>query len=109
MDQRHIFILVFLFTLISTCLVAAVSLFTGQGWLVTVLYALATMWIVGILSQVIFRHLYLQVVFPTEVQRTKEELKKGYSRSDELEEVEAIDDAVRVIEQSEAEQDGMRG
>jgi cellobiose-specific phosphotransferase system component IIC len=56
------------------------------------LYAIATMWFIGILSQIIFRQLYLGIVRPVEEEKERayaegERLKQKY----DIEKVEEID------------------
>lgn len=106
MDRRSLFFIVFLFTLISTFLVGSVSLATGQGWLVTALYSLVTMWIVGILAQVVVRHVYLQVVYPLEVKKAKDEILESRLLVRDLEDVEEIDRAVTIATGKESTSKG---
>jgi uncharacterized membrane-anchored protein YitT (DUF2179 family) len=92
-DRRIIFIGTFFFTLFSTILVAFVSFATEQGMLYTVLYSLATMWITGVISQVLLQNLYQGIVKPLEEVRV-ENRKEEKRREVNLQEVEAIDDAM---------------
>ncbi len=101
MDRKSLFFIVFLFTLVSTCIVGSVSLATGQGWLVTALYSLVTMWIIGILGQVVVRHVYLQVVYPLEAKKAKEEVMESHLSVRDLEDVEEIDAAVELASEKE--------
>ena len=66
LDRRITFVLVFFFTTTSTVLVAAVARYVGHGWLTTALYSLVTMWITGIISQLVFHSLYQNIVKPME-------------------------------------------
>jgi hypothetical protein len=102
MDRKSLFFIVFLFTLISTFLVGSVSLATGQGWLVTSLYSLVTMWIIGILAQVLVRHVYLQVVYPLEIKKAKEEIMESRLSIRDLEDVEEIDEAANIATNKES-------
>lgn len=94
MDRRIIFVLVFFFTLTSTLLVGAVSLLSGQSWLTTALYSLATMWIMGIISQLVIQHLYLGIVKPMDDAKFDEMVEKETSMEIDLDEVEEIDQMV---------------
>ena len=96
MHRSVVFLMVFFFTLMSTILVGVVSWMTGQGIFYTVIYSVATMWITGIVSQVLVLNLYQGVVKPLEEQRVQakqEELKEELN----LDAVEAIDDAIEQI------------
>ncbi len=72
MDKRIPFALVFLFTLFSTVSVALVCWFTSQGFLRSALYAMVTMWITGIISQLLFHSIYLNIVKPLEEQKKRD-------------------------------------
>ncbi len=98
MDRRIVFLLVFLLTLFSTVLVGAVSLWTGQTVLRSVLLALATMWVMGILGQILLHNLYQAIVKPMEEE--KEELRvDAVTEELNLDEVEEIDEAVNALQQ----------
>ncbi len=101
MDRKSLFFIVFLFTILSTLIVGSVSLATGQGWLITALYSLVTMWIVGILAQVVVRHVYLQVVYPLELKKVKETIMESRLSVRDLEDVEEIDAAVEIANEKE--------
>ncbi len=90
MDRRFIFFLVFCFTLGSTILVATVSIMTGQSWLNTVLYSLATMWIIGIASQVMMQHIYLKIVRPLREEMEHRKVEEAASVKLDLEDIEEI-------------------
>lgn len=100
MDRRVIFLMVFATTLFSTILVATVSLWAGQSWVRTALFSVATMWIVGILSQILFSNLYQAIVKPLEEEAIE---KKVVTKSQEinLDEVEAIEEATEKIRKAE--------
>lgn len=99
MDRRIIFLAVFVITLFSTLTVGAVSYFVGQSWLRTVLFSLATMWIVGILSQVLITNLYHVVVRPMEEEkRTDERLQRQEDLN--LQDVEEIDQAAQILREA---------
>ncbi|MCH1430596.1 MAG: hypothetical protein GWP59_03545 [Chlamydiales bacterium] len=92
MDKRALFLIVFIFTLISTLLVGAVSLYIGHSWLDVVLYSLGTMWVVGIISQLLMHHLYLSIIRPIEEEKYKKEVEKELQHTIPLDEVEKIDE-----------------
>lgn len=94
MDRRVIFVLVFFFTLLSTVLVFAVCLITGQTWLATAVYSLAAMWIVGIISQLLMRHLYLSIVKPMDDAAYEDMVKKELRLDANLDEVESINEVI---------------
>ena len=95
MDKRFVFLLVFLFTLFCTVLVAVVSLLTEQTLLTTVIYSFATMWVTGILSQLVFKHLYLGIVKPMEDSKQGEKLKEERRKELNVAEIERIDQVVK--------------
>ncbi len=92
MDHRALFLFVFLFTLLSTVLVAAACYLTGQTLLDTTLYSLATMWLVGIVAQVLGQQLYLGIIRPLEESRLAKTLDKVKSEIniDEIEEIDQV-------------------
>lgn len=92
MDKRALFLFVFIFTLISTLAVSVISLYMEHSWLDTVLYALATMWVVGIASQLLVHFLYLSILRPIEEQKFKHKVEKDLKHNIPLDEVERIDD-----------------
>ncbi|SCA58793.1 hypothetical protein AB751O23_AP_00030 [Chlamydiales bacterium SCGC AB-751-O23] len=94
MDKRALFLIVFIFTLISTLLVAGISLYMGHNWLDIVLYSLATMWVVGIISQLLMHHLYLSILRPIEEEKYKTQVKDELQHSIPLDEIEKIDEVV---------------
>jgi len=94
MDKRALFLIVFIFTLISTLLVAGISLYMGHNWLDVVLYSLATMWVVGIISQLLMHHLYLSILRPIEEEKYKTQVKDELQHSIPLDEIEKIDEVV---------------
>lgn len=102
MDRRIIFFLVFVITLTSTLLVTAVSLFTKQPAFDTVLYALATMWIMGIVTQLLLQNLYQAIVRPMEQARMQERAKEAESEVN-LEEIEEIDQVTQMVNQQAAD------
>jgi hypothetical protein len=89
MDRRSLFFLVFVFTLVSTILVAGISYFVGNTAFNTVIYALVTMWVVGIISQLLLQNIYQAIIKPLEDERM-ERRRKGVEQELNLEEVEAI-------------------
>ena len=70
----------------------AICLTTGQTWITTILYSLATMWIIGIISQLALHHLYLAIVKPMENKRFEENLKKENELHFDIDSVERISD-----------------
>lgn len=90
MDRRGLFFLVFVFTLVSTLLVAGISYFVGNTAFNTVIYALVTMWVVGIISQLLLQNIYQAIVKPLE-EEWIEKKRKNAERELNLEEVEAIE------------------
>lgn len=95
MDRRVVFLAVFLLTLVSTVLVVGVCLYTRQTELTTVLYGLVTMWLMGILSQILLQHLYQTVVRPIENQRLDDEIAKA-KLDVNLEDIEEIDQVIQM-------------
>jgi uncharacterized membrane protein SpoIIM required for sporulation len=93
-DRRIIFLLVFIFTLASTVLVAVVSLMNDQGWIRTAIYSLATMWIVGVVSQLLIQHLYLSIVKPMDDSKREEMLAEQAKMEINLDEIEEIDQVI---------------
>jgi len=100
-DKRIVFLLVFLFTLVSTILVLFVCIATEQKWLTTVLYTLATMWLVGVLSQLLIQHLYLSIVKPIDDAKFEKNLKEQSVPEIDLEELEEIDQVVDSLAEKE--------
>ena len=92
MDKRILFLFVFIFTLFSTASVSFISLYMDHSWLDTVLYALATMWVVGVASQLLVHFLYLNILRPIEERKYKEKVKDELRHDIPLDEVERIDD-----------------
>lgn len=90
MDRRIVFFAVFVITLISTLLVFAVSIYTQQTLMTTVVYGMVTMWLMGIISQVLLQHLYQSMVRPMEHARMDEEADKAKLEIN-LEDIEEID------------------
>ncbi len=76
MDMRVSFFLVFLITLTSMILVAFVSWLSGNSMLHIVLYTLVTMWIMGVISQLLIHNLYLSIIKPIEQKKIEKQLKK---------------------------------
>lgn len=100
LDRRAVFAIVFLFTLLSTVIVAAACLYFGQTATMTVVYSLATMWLVGVFSQILLHNLYQAVVKPLEEELI--ERRRANARSElNLEGVEAIDEANERIENAQ--------
>lgn len=103
MDKRTIFVMVFFFTLISTILVAIVCVLTGQKALTTVLYSLATMWITGIISQLLFQSLYQSVVVPREEVKQEQEEQEPTMPELNLEGLEEIEEVQQHIDEKQRE------
>ena len=104
-DRRIIFVGTFFFTIVSTALVAFVSFMTEQSAFNTALYSLATMWITGVVSQVFLQNLYQGIVKPLE--ETRRERKRDDKRREiNLQEVEAIDDAIDRVKDAMREAKG---
>lgn len=94
MDKRAVFLLVFCFTLLSTLVVSIVSVLSKHSWIDTVLYSLVTMWVVGIISQLMIHHLYMAIIKPMEEKLFEQRIKKKYSHDIDLDKVEKIDDVL---------------
>ncbi len=92
MDKRVNFFLVFAITFVSVIAVAFVSWLKGNSMLHTVLYSLATMWIMGIVSQLLIHNLYLNIVKPIEQQKMEEQIKsKKYEiNADDIEDIDSF-------------------
>ena len=60
MDRRIVFFLTFVITLTSICLVTLASLYFNRSVFETVLYAVATMWIMGVASQLLLQNLNMR-------------------------------------------------
>jgi len=75
-DKRVLFLFVFSFTFFTTVLVALVCFWTEQRVLDGILFTLASMWISGIVSQLLLQNLYLGIVRPLEEARLEEKLAK---------------------------------
>ncbi|MBN4067048.1 hypothetical protein JYU14_03090 [Simkania negevensis] len=98
MDRRIIFVFVFVFTLVSTLLVFFASLAAHQTWLNTILYSLTAMWLVGILSQIVVRHIYMRIINTYEMQtKQKKTHEKKEQQEHKIEGVEAIDDLIMAM------------
>jgi hypothetical protein len=98
-DRRAIFVVVFFFTLLSTVLVAVVSFLSGQGWLHIALYSLATMWIVGVLSQLLLQNLYSSIIRPYEEEKRQRMLEEQMKQEIDIEQVEAVEDVEERVEE----------
>jgi hypothetical protein len=96
-DRRIVFFCVFSFTVLSTVLVAAVCLLTEQTWIDTVLYSLATMWLIGIVSQVLVHQVYVGIVRAGEEDKYKSEYETAKARMN-IEDIENIDDINKLQE-----------
>ena len=107
MSKHVYFFLVFLFTALSTILVFAVCLLNDQTWIVTILYSLATMWICGIFSMLIMRHLYLSVAKPVEDEKLQQQMNDKAAApidTDNIENIEQIiEEEKRVNEKNDDE------
>jgi LPS O-antigen subunit length determinant protein (WzzB/FepE family) len=91
-NRKIVFFSVFVFTLVSTLLVFSVCLLSNQTWLVTILFTLSTMWVIGILSQLALHHLYLSVVKPIEDKAFEKKIRKMHEHNYAIEEIEKISD-----------------
>lgn len=100
MDRRIVFVLVFLFTLLSTVLVSVTSLLSGQSLMHTVIYSLVTMWLVGIVSELLLSNLYSGIVRPLEEeeQERKKEKEMEEINLEQVEEVEVARDRLKEVE-----------
>lgn len=105
MDRRVIFFLVFIITLVSTALVAGVCLLTKQPALDTVLYSVITMWIMGVVSQLLLQNLYQAIVKPME-QLRQEVRQQQTSVPLDLDDVEEIEQANEMIRNAQPKNDG---
>lgn len=109
MDRRAVFVGVFLFTLISTLLVGGVCLYVGQGIYRSVVYAVVTMWVTGIVSQLALQNLYHAVVRPIEDARLDDRVARAKVEVN-LDEVEEIDQVLSLEkEMNRAAQKAVRG
>ena len=90
LERRTVFFLVFCITLASTVIAALVSYASGQTLLRTVLFSLATMWIMGIISQIALQGLYQSVVRPLEQARAESNVEDNMESL--IEDVERIDE-----------------
>ena len=89
MDRRIIFFIIFTITVVSTLLVTAVSIMSGQSWLYTVIYAVVTMWVMGIISQILMQNLYHTIIQPLEEE--KQAIAKEETVQLNLEDLQEID------------------
>jgi hypothetical protein len=96
LDRRGLFLFVFILTLGSTILVGSIGVWTEQNWLDIILYSLVTMWITGVVSQLIVQHLYLGIIRPLEEIKLESMLAKAKAEIN-IDEVEEIDQ-VRALE-----------
>lgn len=97
MDRRIVFFLVFIITLVSTICVSGVCLIMRQPWVDTVLYSLAAMWIMGIVSQLLLQNLFYTIVKPLQEswqQKVQEEIVSEIN----LDDVEEIDQAQELLQ-----------
>ena len=111
MDRRGLFLFVFIFTVGTTLLVGSVSVWTNQTLLDTVLYSLVSMWISGVVSQLLMQHLYLGIVRPLEEEKLESMLAKAQAEIninevEEIDQVQALEEAKKKAE--EVTEDGMR-
>ena len=92
MERRIIFVLVFVFTIMSTLAVGVTCWLSGQNWFTTALYTIATMWITGIVSQLLIHNLYLNIMKPIEEQKSSEDFEKKKIKFDvdDIEEINQI-------------------
>ena len=97
MDRRIVFVVVFFFTLLSTVAVAGVCLLLGKTAFSTVLYSLLTMWVVGIVSQLLMHHLYQAIMKPKEEAREEEKASKKQTRIN-LDAIEEIDQVKKLAQ-----------
>jgi hypothetical protein len=88
MDKRIVFFIVFMITLLSTITAAVISILANKSWVDVVLYSLATMWIMGMLSQVLLQSLYHSIV---KRDQKREQFNAEYTDVN-LDDVEAIED-----------------
>lgn len=111
MDKRALFLFVFTFTAMSTLLVAFVSFWTGQRVLDTVLFSLATMWITGVVSQLLLQHVYLGIIRPMEELKYERMLAKAKAdiNIDDVEEIDQVEELEEAKKKAEAvEADGRK-
>lgn len=100
MDRRIVFFLVFVITLLSTLVVAGVCLLMRQPLVDTVLYSLAAMWIMGIVSQLLLQNLFYSIVRPLQ-EAWQQKVHEEMSPAVNLDEVEEIDEAQEILRQGE--------
>lgn len=93
-DKRVLFLFVFCFTFFTTVLVALVCFWTEQRILDGILFTLASMWISGIVSQLLLQNLYLGIVRPLEEARLEEKLakRKFLVNIDDIETISEVED-----------------
>ena len=103
MDRRIVFLLVFATTFLSTLLVGIVALWVGQNWVRIALMSLSTMWVVGILSQILFHNLYQSVVKPLEEEKRDQAVAVQHAEIN-LDEVEEIEQATEMIRNAEKQE-----
>lgn len=103
MDRRFLFLIVYGLTLFSTLLVAFVCFMSEQTWVNTTLYSLTTMWIMGIISQILVQNVYLGIVRPLEEKKYDEMLAhvKSKINIDEVEEIDQVGELENAMKQAE--------
>jgi hypothetical protein len=97
MDRRIVFFLVFVITLLSTLLVATICMLTKQSMIESVLYTLATMWIMGVVSQLLLQNLYQAIVRPIEREKQQRVNIENNTLNLNLEEIEEINQVVQAV------------
>jgi hypothetical protein len=108
LDRRGLFLFVFIFTVSSTLLVTSVSIWTEQNWLDTILYSLVTMWITGVVSQLLMQHLYLGIIRPMEEEKLETMLAQAQAEInidevEEIDQVQALEEAKKKAEEVTAD------
>ena len=90
MDRRIVFFLVFSFTLFSTLLVAFVCFLTNQTIITSTLYTVVTMWVTGIVSQLLLHNLYQSIVAPLDNEKEEELEEEHAFNYDDIEEIDQV-------------------
>ena len=106
MDRRIVFFVVFVITLVSTVLVFSICLLAHQPIFETTLYSVVTMWIMGIVSQLLLQNLYQAIVKPLEDSQ-RQQIEQRTAEEINLKDIEEIDQATEILQQEQ--QEGLQG
>jgi hypothetical protein len=80
--------------------VAAISIFFQQQLMYTVIYSLTAMWVMGIVSQIMVKQLYISIVKPLELSKLEAAKNQANSLDLNINEIEAIDSVIEEAEKS---------